>query len=121
MALEHAEVRHDPILPEEGVHLLAALRPGERGAHHLTVVIDGTGSVPATTAEVAQIGLGDGIDRAVGVLGLLVLNLAANLIFKGYLPDWLTQLINVITLGGILAFLAMDGISCASDCSPRSR
>jgi uncharacterized protein (TIRG00374 family) len=47
------------------------------------------------------------IDRAVGVLGLLVLNLAANLLFKGYLPEWLTQLINIITLTGILGFLAL--------------
>lgn len=47
------------------------------------------------------------IDRAVGVLGLLVLNLAANLLFTGYLPEWLTQLINIITLGGIMGFLAL--------------
>jgi glycosyltransferase 2 family protein len=47
------------------------------------------------------------IDRAVGVLGLLVLNLASNLLFSHYLPDWLTHLINIITLGGIAGFLGL--------------
>lgn len=47
------------------------------------------------------------IDRAVGVFGLLVLNLAANLIFVDYFPDWLTNLINLVTLAGILAFLSL--------------
>ena len=47
------------------------------------------------------------IDRAVGVFGLLVLNLAANLVFQDYFPDWLTNLINLVTAAGILAFLSL--------------
>ena len=45
------------------------------------------------------------VDRVVGVVGLLVLNLTANILFYGSLPLWLFQLINVITIVGILGFI----------------
>lgn len=47
------------------------------------------------------------IDRAIGVFGLLVLNLGAILVFQDYLPTWLNRLVMLISLAGILAFLAM--------------
>ncbi|WP_287963071.1 lysylphosphatidylglycerol synthase transmembrane domain-containing protein [Alcanivorax sp.] len=47
------------------------------------------------------------IDRAVGVFGLLVLNLlAVNLLPNGF-PGWLNHLINLIAVGGCAGFLAM--------------
>ncbi len=45
------------------------------------------------------------IDRAVGVFGLLVLNLGANLTFDSDFPEWLVQLVYLITVSGIVAFL----------------
>lgn len=47
------------------------------------------------------------VDRVVGLVGLLVLNLTANLIFYDFFPQWLYNLINVVTLGGIAGFLLM--------------
>jgi len=47
------------------------------------------------------------VDRVVGLVGLLVLNLIANIIFEGTFPPWLFNLINVITLGGIAGFILM--------------
>ena len=51
------------------------------------------------------------IDRAIGVFGLLVLNLAASLIFVSAFPEWLVQLIYLITASGIIAFLSLILIS----------
>ena len=47
------------------------------------------------------------IDRIVGLSGLLVLNLAANLFNGDILPAWLFHLINMICVGGISAFLVL--------------
>ena len=47
------------------------------------------------------------VDRVVGLVGLLVLNLLANNLFYGTFPTWLYQLINFITIGGILSFIAL--------------
>jgi glycosyltransferase 2 family protein len=47
------------------------------------------------------------VDRVVGLVGLLVLNLGANLAFYGTFPQWLFNLINLITLGGIAGFILM--------------
>lgn len=47
------------------------------------------------------------VDRVVGLVGLLVLNLIANLLFYGAFPQWLFNLINLITLGGIAGFVLM--------------
>ena len=51
------------------------------------------------------------IDRAIGVFGLLVLNLAASLTFVSEFPEWLVQLIYLITASGIVAFLSLILIS----------
>ena len=42
-----------------------------------------------------------------GLVGLLVLNLIANLLFYGTFPQWLFNLINLITLGGIAGFVLL--------------
>ena len=47
------------------------------------------------------------VDRVVGLVGLLVLNLIANLLFYGTFPQWLFNLINLVTLGGIAGFVLM--------------
>jgi len=47
------------------------------------------------------------VDRVVGLVGLLVLNLLSNLLFYGTFPQWLFNLINLVTLGGIAGFLLM--------------
>ncbi len=47
------------------------------------------------------------VDRVVGLVGLLVLNLIANLLFYGTFPQWLFNLINLVTLGGIAGFILM--------------
>jgi len=47
------------------------------------------------------------VDRVVGLVGLLVLNLLSNLLFYGTFPQWLFNLINLITLGGIAGFVLM--------------
>lgn len=44
------------------------------------------------------------IDRIVGLVGLLILNLGANLFTNDILPSWLFHLINTICIGGILGF-----------------
>lgn len=44
------------------------------------------------------------VDRVVGLVGLLVLNLFANNLYYGSFPTWLYQLINLIALGGIAGF-----------------
>ncbi len=44
------------------------------------------------------------VDRIIGLVGLLVLNLLANNIFSNEFPEWLYQLLNLITLGGIAGF-----------------
>ncbi len=46
-------------------------------------------------------------DRIIGLVGLLALNLVANNLFYGTFPDWLHQLLNLITLGGIAGFLLL--------------
>lgn len=47
------------------------------------------------------------VDRVVGLVGLLVLNLASNVYFYGVFPEWLHSIINVVTLGGIAGFILM--------------
>lgn len=47
------------------------------------------------------------VDRVVGLVGLLVLNLIANILFYDTFPAWLFNLINLITLGGIAGFFVM--------------
>ena len=47
------------------------------------------------------------VDRVVGLVGLLVLNLVSNLLFYGAFPQWLFNLINLVTLGGIAGFVLM--------------
>ncbi|WP_345990389.1 lysylphosphatidylglycerol synthase transmembrane domain-containing protein [Sulfurimonas sp. HSL1-2] len=47
------------------------------------------------------------VDRVVGLVGLLVLNLVSNVLFYGTFPQWLFNLINLITLGGIAGFILM--------------
>lgn len=47
------------------------------------------------------------VDRVVGLVGLLVLNLVSNLLFYGTFPQWLFNLINLVTLGGIAGFVLM--------------
>ena len=44
------------------------------------------------------------VDRIIGLVGLLVLNLLANNIFASDFPSWLFQLLNLITLGAIAGF-----------------
>jgi len=44
------------------------------------------------------------VDRIIGLVGLLVLNLLANNLFYGNFPSWLYQLLNLIALGGIAGF-----------------
>jgi uncharacterized membrane protein YbhN (UPF0104 family) len=50
------------------------------------------------------------VDRVIGLLGLLILNLIANLLFYGTFPKWLFQLINLITLSGIGGFIVLMNI-----------
>lgn len=47
------------------------------------------------------------IDRIVGLVGLLILNLGANLLSSDLLPLWLFHLINSICFGGILGFIVL--------------
>jgi len=47
------------------------------------------------------------IDRIVGLIGLLILNLGANFINSELLPKWLYQLINLMCLGGIIGFIML--------------
>ncbi len=47
------------------------------------------------------------VDRVIGVLGLLILNLIANFVFYGTFPKWLFQLINMVTVGGIAGFIIL--------------
>lgn len=47
------------------------------------------------------------VDRVVGLVGLLVLNLVANNVFYGSFPVWLYQLINIIAIVGLAGFAAM--------------
>ncbi len=47
------------------------------------------------------------VDRVVGLVGLLVLNLIANVAFYGTFPQWLFNLVTLITLGGIAGFVVM--------------
>lgn len=47
------------------------------------------------------------VDRVVGLVGLLVLNLAANNLLPNHFPDWLFLIIDLITLGGIAGFVVM--------------
>ena len=51
------------------------------------------------------------VDRVIGVVGLLVLNVLANLTFPNLFPQWLSQLINIITLGGILSFVVLMNLN----------
>ncbi|MDD4854549.1 MAG: lysylphosphatidylglycerol synthase transmembrane domain-containing protein, partial [Sulfuricurvum sp.] len=47
------------------------------------------------------------IDRIVGLSGLLILNLGANVISGDILPVWLFNLINTICIGGISGFMLL--------------
>lgn len=47
------------------------------------------------------------IDRIVGLAGLLILNLGANIVSGGILPAWLFHLINALCVGGISGFLVL--------------
>lgn len=47
------------------------------------------------------------IDRIVGLAGLLILNLIANLLSGHLLPTWLFNLINAISIGGIAGFTVL--------------
>jgi hypothetical protein len=47
------------------------------------------------------------IDRIVGLAGLLILNLIANLVSDHLLPMWLFNLINAISIGGIVGFTVL--------------
>ncbi|WP_457745611.1 lysylphosphatidylglycerol synthase transmembrane domain-containing protein [Sulfurimonas sp.] len=47
------------------------------------------------------------VDRVVGLVGLLVLNLIASILFYGTFPKDFSNLIILITLGGILGFLGL--------------
>jgi uncharacterized protein (TIRG00374 family) len=44
------------------------------------------------------------VDRIIGLVGLLVLNLFANNLFYGSFPSWLHQLLNLITISAIAGF-----------------
>ena len=44
------------------------------------------------------------VDRIIGLVGLLVLNLIANNLFYGNFPSWLYQLLNLVTIGGVDGF-----------------
>ena len=48
---------------------------------------------------------GIAVDRIVGLLGLVLLNLAANNLNPGLLPGWLYQTINLVSLGAIAAVI----------------
>ncbi|NOQ31413.1 MAG: flippase-like domain-containing protein [Helicobacteraceae bacterium] len=50
------------------------------------------------------------VDRVVGLVGLLILNIIANFLFYGTFPVWLFQLINIITLSGIAGFIFLMNI-----------
>ena len=50
------------------------------------------------------------IDRVVGLSGLLMLNLAANMFSREILPLWLYHLINIICVTGIVGFLVLIGL-----------
>jgi uncharacterized protein (TIRG00374 family) len=47
------------------------------------------------------------IDRIVGLAGLLLLNISANLFNDELLPGWLFHLINLIAVGGIFSFFVL--------------
>ncbi len=47
------------------------------------------------------------VDRVVGLVGLLVLNLVADLAFYGTFPQWLFNLVLLITAGGLAGFYLM--------------
>lgn len=47
------------------------------------------------------------VDRIVGLVGLLVLNLIASIIFYGTFKSDFSQLIIIITLGGIIGFISL--------------
>ncbi len=47
------------------------------------------------------------IDRIIGLLGLLLLNLAANLMNSNLLPSWLFNLINIISILSILGLFGL--------------
>lgn len=47
------------------------------------------------------------VDRVVGLVGLLVLNLLANTLLPNDFPHWLFLLIDFITIGGIVGFIVM--------------
>lgn len=47
------------------------------------------------------------VDRVIGLVGLVVLNLIANLVFYGLFPVWLFQLINMVTMGAIAGFIVL--------------
>ena len=51
------------------------------------------------------------VDRVIGLLGLLVLNLIANLSFPGIFPGWLFRLINILSLGGICGFFLLMNLN----------
>lgn len=50
------------------------------------------------------------LDRIVGLAGLLVLNLVANLLSPDLLPAWMFHLITMITAGGLASFVILLGL-----------
>ncbi len=47
---------------------------------------------------------GVSVDRVLGLIGLLVLNFFSNILFFGSFPLWFYQLINLITVSGLVGF-----------------
>jgi uncharacterized protein (TIRG00374 family) len=54
------------------------------------------------------------IDRIVGLLGLLALNLGANMFSRSLMPGWLFNLLNILCLGGFAGFLIFLYVGAAS-------
>jgi glycosyltransferase 2 family protein len=82
-----------------------------RGSFFNQVLPGSIGGDAVRTIELVQKGYdkkdaiyGIFVDRVIGLVGLLVLNLIANNLFYGSFPSWLYQLLNLITLGGIAGF-----------------
>jgi hypothetical protein len=85
-----------------------------RGSFFNQVLPGSIGGDAVRTIELVQKGYdkkdaiyGIFVDRIIGLVGLLVLNLIANNLFYGSFPSWLYQLLNLITLGGIAGFLML--------------
>jgi len=51
------------------------------------------------------------VDRVIGLVGLVILNLIANLSFYKLFPVWLFQLINVVTISSIAGFVILMNLN----------